>query len=118
MVGRGSFEGDLTGMNEIRDNFRDRGIHSETVLVPGAHDGMTASHLFTIFAKDYLWTANEDDKPAEDRKPGEDGKLDDLDKNGQKLPKTATGVYNIFFIGLLILLLGVGIIFYQRKLVK
>ncbi len=54
-MGRGSFEGDLKALNVIRDNFRARGIPSETALVPGAHDMMTAGQLFTMFAKDYLW---------------------------------------------------------------
>lgn len=55
-MGRGSFEGNLDAWNVIRDNFRSRGIPSETVLVPGAHDMMTAAQQFTIFAKNYLWT--------------------------------------------------------------
>lgn len=54
-LGNGIFEGPLTAMNEIRDNFRDRGIPSETATVPGAHDGMTAGQLLTIFAREYLW---------------------------------------------------------------
>ncbi len=61
-MGRGSFEGDLTAWNAIRDNFRSRGIPSETVLVPGAHDMMTAAQQFTIFAKDYLWNPVESPK--------------------------------------------------------
>ncbi len=55
-LGRGFFEGNLNAVNAIRDNFRTRGIPSETASVPGAHDGMTAGQLFTIFARDYLWT--------------------------------------------------------------
>ena len=42
-------------MNEIRDSFRAVSIPSETATVPGAHDGMTAGQLLTIFARDYLW---------------------------------------------------------------
>jgi hypothetical protein len=55
-LGRGYFEGTIDSLNTIRDNFRAREIYSETALVPGAHDGMTAGQLFTIFARDYLWT--------------------------------------------------------------
>ena len=55
-LGNGYFEGSLDRANVIRDIFRDRGIPSETAQVPGAHDGMTAGQLFTIFARDYLWT--------------------------------------------------------------
>ena len=55
-LGRGYFEGNLNAVNTIRDNFRAREIYSETASVPGAHDGMTAGQLFTIFARDYLWT--------------------------------------------------------------
>jgi enterochelin esterase-like enzyme len=55
-MGRGSFEGNLDAINAIRDNFRSRGIPSESVLVAGAHDMMTAAQQFTIFAKDHLWT--------------------------------------------------------------
>jgi uncharacterized repeat protein (TIGR02543 family) len=55
-LGRGSFEGNLNACNTIRDNFRTRGIFSETALATGAHDMMTAGMLFTIFARDYLWT--------------------------------------------------------------
>lgn len=58
-LGRGSFEGTINSLNTIRDNFRAREIYSETALVPGAHDGMTAGQLFTIFARDYLWTLPE-----------------------------------------------------------
>lgn len=54
-LGNGSFEGSLNACNTIRDNFRARGIPSETAQVPGAHDGMTCGQLFTIFARDYLW---------------------------------------------------------------
>lgn len=38
------------------DNFRARGFTAETAQVPGVHDSMTAGQLFTIFARDYLWT--------------------------------------------------------------
>jgi enterochelin esterase-like enzyme len=55
-LGNGFFEGSLNAANNIRNNFRSRGIPSETAQVPGAHDGMTAGQLFTIFARDYLWT--------------------------------------------------------------
>lgn len=54
-LGNGMFEGPLTAMNEIRDSFRAVSIPSETATVPGAHDGMTAGQLLTIFARDYLW---------------------------------------------------------------
>ena len=54
-LGNGMFEGPLTAMNEIRDSFREVSIPSETATVPGAHDGMTAGQLLTIFARDYLW---------------------------------------------------------------
>jgi uncharacterized repeat protein (TIGR02543 family) len=55
-MGNGFFEGSLNAANNIANNFRTRGIPSETAQVPGAHDGMTAGQLFTIFARDYLWT--------------------------------------------------------------
>lgn len=55
-LGNGFFEGSLNASNTIRDNFRSRGIRAETAQVPGAHDGMTAGQLFTIFARDYLWS--------------------------------------------------------------
>lgn len=55
-LGRGYFEGNLNTVNTIRDNFRAREIFSETASVNGAHDMMTAGMLFTIFARDYLWT--------------------------------------------------------------
>lgn len=55
-LGNGVFEGSLANQNAIADNFRARGIPAETAQVPGAHDGMTAGQLFTIFARDYLWT--------------------------------------------------------------
>ncbi|MEJ2653245.1 MAG: alpha/beta hydrolase-fold protein [Gammaproteobacteria bacterium] len=55
-LGRGYFEGNLDAVNTIRDNFRTREIFSETASVNGAHDMMTAGMLFTIFARDYLWT--------------------------------------------------------------
>jgi len=55
-LGRGYFEGNLNAVNTIRDNFRTREIFSETASVNGAHDMMTAGMLFTIFARDYLWT--------------------------------------------------------------
>jgi enterochelin esterase-like enzyme len=53
-LGNGFFEGNLDAANTIRDNFRTRGIPAETAQVRGAHDMMTASQLFTIFARDYL----------------------------------------------------------------
>jgi enterochelin esterase-like enzyme len=53
-LGNGFFEGNLDAANTIRDNFRNRGISAETAQVRGAHDMMTASQLFTIFARDYL----------------------------------------------------------------
>lgn len=58
-LGRGYFEGNLNAVNAIRDNFRSREIYSETASVNGAHDMMTAGMLFTIFARDYLWTLPE-----------------------------------------------------------
>lgn len=54
-LGNGVFEGNLNATNAVRDNFRTRGIPSETTQVRGAHDGMTAAQLFTIFAREYLW---------------------------------------------------------------
>ncbi|MFN3865739.1 MAG: alpha/beta hydrolase-fold protein [Demequina sp.] len=60
-MGNGVFESSLDAMNVIAGNFRSRGIPAETAQVPGAHDGMTASQLFTIYAKDYLW-ANADSR--------------------------------------------------------
>ena len=45
-----------TRTNTIPNNFRTRGIFTETAQVRGAHDMMTAGMLFTIFARDYLWT--------------------------------------------------------------
>ncbi|MFY1704902.1 alpha/beta hydrolase-fold protein [Micromonospora sp. WMMA1923] len=56
-LGNGVFEGSLDVQNAIADNFRARGYAAETAQVPGAHDGMTASQLFTIFARDHLWSA-------------------------------------------------------------
>ena len=58
-LGNGTFEGSLTATNAVRDNFRSRGIPSETAQVRGAHDMMTAGQLFTIFARDYLWPAHD-----------------------------------------------------------
>ncbi|WP_341718104.1 alpha/beta hydrolase-fold protein [Micromonospora sp. FIMYZ51] len=55
-LGNGVFEGNLNVQNGIADNFRARGYAAATAQVPGAHDGMTASQLFTIFARDHLWT--------------------------------------------------------------
>ncbi|MEV2242520.1 Ig-like domain repeat protein [Micromonospora sp. NPDC049891] len=55
-LGNGVFEGNLNAQNAIADNFRARGYAARTAQVPGAHDGMTASQLFTIFARDHLWS--------------------------------------------------------------
>jgi uncharacterized repeat protein (TIGR02543 family) len=55
-LGNGFFEGSLSATNTIRNNFRNKGFSSETAQVRGAHDMMTAGMLFTIFARDYLWT--------------------------------------------------------------
>lgn len=55
-LGNGVFEGNLNAQNTIADNFRARGFAAETTQVAGAHDAMTASQLFTIFARDYLWS--------------------------------------------------------------
>ncbi|AEB42579.1 alpha/beta hydrolase-fold protein [Micromonospora maris] len=55
-LGNGVFEGNLNAQNTIANNFRARGYRAATTQVPGAHDGMTASQLFTIFARDHLWT--------------------------------------------------------------
>ncbi|MDG4834283.1 alpha/beta hydrolase-fold protein [Solwaraspora sp. WMMD1047] len=55
-LGNGVFEGSLAAQNAIADNFRSRGYAAATTQVPGAHDGMTASQLFTIFARDHLWS--------------------------------------------------------------
>ncbi|GAA4471718.1 hypothetical protein GCM10023170_090460 [Phytohabitans houttuyneae] len=55
-LGNGVFEGNLNAQNAIANNFRARGFDAETTQVPGAHDGMTAGQLFTIFARDYLWS--------------------------------------------------------------
>jgi len=55
-LGNGFFEGGLSSLNTIANNFTSRGIPAGTAQVPGAHDGMTAGQLFTIFARDYLWT--------------------------------------------------------------
>lgn len=77
-LGNGVFEGPLTAADAIADNFRSRGIPAATAQVPGAHDGMTAGQLFTIFARDYLWTNadSRDGVPIEAEIPeGEDGVL-------------------------------------------
>ncbi|GIJ78771.1 hypothetical protein Xph01_32030 [Micromonospora phaseoli] len=55
-LGNGVFEGNLNAQNAIANNFRARGYAAQTTQVPGAHDGMTASQLFTIFARDHLWS--------------------------------------------------------------
>lgn len=55
-LGNGVFEGNLNAQNAIANNFRARGYTAETAQVPGAHDGMTAGQLFTIFARDHLWS--------------------------------------------------------------
>lgn len=55
-LGNGIFEGNLNSHNAIAANFRARGYSAATAQVPGAHDGMTAGQLFTIFARDYLWS--------------------------------------------------------------
>ncbi|RAN92247.1 hypothetical protein GAR05_06238 [Micromonospora saelicesensis] len=55
-LGNGVFEGNLNAQNAIADNFRARGYAAATTQVPGAHDGMTAGQLFTIFARDHLWS--------------------------------------------------------------
>lgn len=77
-LGNGVFEGPLTSANTIADNFRARGIPAATAQVPGAHDGMTAGQLFTIFARDYLWSNADmrDGVPVQAEIPeGEDGVL-------------------------------------------
>ncbi|MCM4081112.1 alpha/beta hydrolase-fold protein [Paractinoplanes hotanensis] len=56
LLGNGIFEGNLDAQNAIADNFRARGFAAATTQVPGAHDGMTAGQLFTIFARDHLWS--------------------------------------------------------------
>lgn len=77
-LGNGVFEGNLNAQNAIADSFRSRGIPAATAQVPGAHDGMTAGQLFTIFARDYLW-ANADARdgvPVQAEIPeGDDGVL-------------------------------------------
>ncbi|MFI5897380.1 alpha/beta hydrolase-fold protein [Actinoplanes sp. NPDC051513] len=55
-LGNGVFEGNLDAQNAIANNFKARGYAAATAQVPGAHDGMTAGQLFTIFARDYLWS--------------------------------------------------------------
>jgi enterochelin esterase-like enzyme len=55
-LGNGVFEGTLNSQNAIANNFRARGYSAATAQVPGAHDGMTAGQLFTILARDYLWS--------------------------------------------------------------
>ncbi|MEV0157897.1 alpha/beta hydrolase-fold protein [Micromonospora sp. NPDC050686] len=55
-LGNGVFEGNLNAQNAIANNFRARGYAAQTAQVPGAHDGMTAGQLFTIFARDHLWS--------------------------------------------------------------
>lgn len=55
-LGNGVFEGNLNNQNAIANNFRARGYDAATTQVPGAHDGMTAGQLFTIFARDHLWS--------------------------------------------------------------
>jgi len=54
-LGNGFFETFPDSREVVADNLRSRGIPAETAQVPGAHDGSTASQLFTIWAKDYLW---------------------------------------------------------------
>lgn len=77
-LGNGVFEGSPNAMNTIADNYRAHGIPAATAQVPGAHDGMTASQLFTIYARDYLWSNadSRDGIPVEATIPeGEDGVL-------------------------------------------
>jgi enterochelin esterase-like enzyme len=77
-LGNGVFEGSLTAQNAIAANYMSRGIPAGTAQVPGAHDGMTAGQLFTIFARDYLWknADTRDGLPVEAVIPeGEDGVL-------------------------------------------
>ncbi|MFC4556123.1 alpha/beta hydrolase-fold protein [Georgenia faecalis] len=58
-LGNGIFEGGPDAHNAIAESFRSRGFTAGTAQVPGAHDGMTAGQLFTIFARDYLWEQDE-----------------------------------------------------------
>lgn len=77
-LGNGIFEGNLNAANAVAANFTSRGFEATTTQVPGAHDGMTASQLFTIFADEVLWTLpNQNDGiPIEAVIPeGEDGVL-------------------------------------------
>lgn len=60
-LGNGVFEGSLDAQNAIAANYRDHGIPAATAQVPGAHDMMTGGQLFTIFARDYLWTRDGSD---------------------------------------------------------
>ncbi|MBO3087641.1 alpha/beta hydrolase-fold protein [Cellulomonas dongxiuzhuiae] len=55
LLGNGFFEGSLDSREAMAASWRERGIPAATAQVPGAHDGMTASQLFIIFARDYLW---------------------------------------------------------------
>lgn len=77
-LGNGVFEGTLDRQNAIAESFRSRGVPAATAQVPGAHDGMTAGQLFTIYARDHLWRNADlrDGIPVEAVIPeGEDGVL-------------------------------------------
>jgi enterochelin esterase-like enzyme len=77
-LGNGIFEGPLDRQNAIAESFRSRGVPAATAQVPGAHDGMTAGQLFTLYARDHLWKNADarDGIPVEAVIPeGEDGVL-------------------------------------------
>jgi hypothetical protein len=65
-LGNGVFEGSLAAQNAIAASFQSRGIPATTAQVRGAHDMMTGGQLFTIFARDHLWTRG-------DAAPDDDG---------------------------------------------
>jgi enterochelin esterase-like enzyme len=54
-LGNGQFETFADNRATIAENLRARGLQAGIAQVPGAHDGSTASQLFTMWARGFLW---------------------------------------------------------------
>lgn len=59
---------------------------------------------------------SDEEKPVVPSKPSDNSDSDKNDEVGSKLPSTATSIFNIMLIGLVLIVIGSGVIFRRRKL--
>jgi len=103
----------LTKVVDIDDN--DPTIPGdEEEVVPGDGEETTPTDEDPVQVDDDETTPEEVDEPTTDDEGKSDESTKDAD-NGQRLPETATGLFNTIFIGVILITTGLVIVFITKR---